>query len=67
MISKPVAKITRPLTVVRSPASMKVIRAQEKEMLINEDKEFLAQHGPVRVLVQGGKKCNILVGINKLG
>lgn len=39
---------------------MKVIRQQEKEFVLNEDIEILAQHGPCRVLMQGGKHVNII-------
>lgn len=44
----------------RVPMQKKQLTKAEREIKLRADTEFIAQHGPVRILMQGGKKCNII-------
>lgn len=39
-------------------ANTTTVRLHEAQLLDRYNQEALAQHGPVRVFMQGGKKCN---------
>lgn len=56
-------RATNPTLVrqTRTPMNRKQLLQKEKEIRIREDEEFKAMHGPVRILKQGGKPCNIIV------
>ena len=47
--------------VPRNPLQVYLIREQEKEFAMRESQEIQEGHGPVRVLMQGGKKCNVVI------
>ena len=51
----------RLLRSVRNPPPVYKIREIEKEFAARDAAE--EQHGPVRVIMQGGKKCNVIIVI----
>lgn len=45
----------------KNPPPVYLVKRIEREFAIRERRMAEEQHGPVRILMQGGKKCNIVI------
>lgn len=56
-----ISKSNRFKRAVANPIPVFKNRLQEQVVLKREQQEIRDGHGPVKILVQGGKKCNIVI------